>query len=241
MDKKVGIKLPAVYDAKVKDFVQNNFVMKNGNARVFTDNFIVEEMKKNWEISTQNQLLFIWYGIYLGVEKKDLYDGNDGDEKRLEEFEIALDYIEDCSKRYVDDLKIYINKSTEELNKQAEEKNKQAEEKNKQAEEKNKQAEELNKQAEEKNKQAEELNKQAEEKNKQAEETIRHTMSLDSAGLKNLTEIYELYIKDPSSVTASELEKAKELAAYFISDCKKYGIDYKKLLSPEVRKFYGIE
>ena len=33
----------------------------------------------------------------------------------------------------------------------------------------------------------------------------------------------------------------KEQAKIIILDCKEYNIDYKSKLSPEVRKFYGIE
>jgi hypothetical protein len=42
------VTLPAEYDSKVRNFVQNNYVMQNNNARVFTQNFIIDEMKKNW-------------------------------------------------------------------------------------------------------------------------------------------------------------------------------------------------
>lgn len=192
LDKKLWVTLPSGYDSKVRNFVQNNYVMQNNNARVFTQNFIVDEMKKNWWISKQNQLLFIRYSIYLNIEKKDLYDWDDWDEKRLEEFEMALDFVENCWKQYINNLNIYIKQCTESAN-------------------------------------------------KKADESIRHIMSLDSAWLKSLNNIYNLYKKDPSSVTAWELEQARKSAAHIISDCKKYGIDYKKLLAPEVRKFYGIE
>jgi ABC-type transporter Mla MlaB component len=99
----------------------------------------------------------------------------------------------------------------------------------------------MNKKVEDLNKKVEDLNKKAEELKNETIWNINKIMSADSAGLRNLVDIYDLYKKDPSSMTAWEIQKAKELARYFISDCKKYGIDYKKLLSPEVRRFYGIE
>ena len=206
LDKKLWVALPAGYDSKVRNFVQNNYVMGSNNVRIFTQNFILDEMKKNRWISKQNQLLFIRYSIYYSIEKKDLYDWTDWDERRLEEFDATLDFIENCGESYINNLNIYINKYVEETRQRTEE-----------------------------------TRQRTEESKQCTEESIRHIMALDSAWLKSLNNIYDLYKKDPSSVTAWELEQAKKSAAHIVSDCKKYGIDYKKLLSPEVRRFYGIE
>ena len=66
-------------------------------------------------------------------------------------------------------------------------------------------------------------------------------MSADSSWLKEMTRFYILYKNNPSSIKPEELAQAKKFANNIISDCKQYGIDYKKLLSPEVRRFYGID
>ena len=213
LDKILWVTLPAEYDSKVRNFVQNNYVMSSNNARIFTQNFIIDEMKKDRWISKQNQLLFIWYSIYLNIEWKDLYDGEDWDEKRLDAFDVSLDYIEDCGKRYVDNLDIYIKQRIKEINERTEEIRQRTEE----------------------------TRQRTEETRKHTEEIIRHTMSLDTVWLVEITRFYNLYTKNPSSVTVWEFEQAKKNAAHIISDCKRYWIDYKQLLSPEVCRFYGIE
>lgn len=220
LDKKLWVTLPVGYDSKVRNFVQNSYVMSSNNARVFTQNFILNEMKKDWWISKQNQLLFIRYAIYLHIEQKDLYDWDDWNEKRLEEFEIALDFIENCGEHYINELNIYIKKCTEEARQRTEE---------------------ARQHTEEARQRTEETRQRTEETKQRTEETIRQTMSLDSVGLKTLVEIYELYKKNPSSVKPEEIAKLRKEAPKIISDCKKYGIDYKKLLPAEVRRFYGIE
>lgn len=88
LDKALGVTLPDGYRQKVKDFVHTNNVMKDKDAAQFTEQFILEEMKKDWKISRQNQLLFIWHSIYYQITDRNLYDvgGTDDNEKRIEEF-----------------------------------------------------------------------------------------------------------------------------------------------------------
>ena len=59
----VGVELPSEYKQKVKDFVATNIVMKDEDGAQFTEQFILEEMKKDWKINRQDQLLFIWHSI----------------------------------------------------------------------------------------------------------------------------------------------------------------------------------
>ena len=54
-------------------------------------------------------------------------------------------------------------------------------------------------------------------------------------------EFFGLYKKDPSSVKQDELKFMQRSAKEIIQDCKEYNIDYKSKLSPEVRKFFGVE
>lgn len=104
LDKKLWVKLPQWYELKVRNMLDNNAVLKNEYNRKFTQDFIIWEMKKNWWISKQNQLLFIRSAIYLGMEEKELYDGEDWDEKRLDEYEIAVDFVENCGNMYMEKL-----------------------------------------------------------------------------------------------------------------------------------------
>ena len=59
--------------------------------------------------------------------------------------------------------------------------------------------------------------------------------------LGHMKEIYSIYLIDPNSIPQSELVSARKDAKEVIQDCKKYNIDYKKELTPEMLKFYGIE
>ena len=56
-----------------------------------------------------------------------------------------------------------------------------------------------------------------------------------------MKEYYYLYKQSPNLITKDEINRAKNDARITINDCKRYNIDYKSKLSPEVRKFYGIE
>lgn len=192
LDSKLWVKLPQWYDFKVRNMLETNAVLKNEYNRKFTQDFIISEMQKNRWISKQSQLLFIRSAIYLGMENKELYDGEDGDAKRLKEFEIAVDLVENCGNNYMKWLNDYIRQTTDNLS-------------------------------------------------KNTQQTINQTMSMDSVWLKEMTRFYNLYKNNPSSVKPEELTQAKQFANNIILSCKKYGIDYKKLLAPEVRKFYGIE
>ena len=95
----------------------------------------------------------------------------------------------------------------------------------------NKYAEGFNKYMEQKS--AEAKQKSAEYSKEIKESTIRT--------LEHLKKIYGLYLKDPNSITQSELVSVRKDAKEVIQNCKKYNIDYKKELTPEMLKFYGIE
>lgn len=206
LDSKLWVKLPQGYDVKVRNMLEANVVMKDEYNRQFTQDFIIREMKKDWWISKQNQLLFIRSAIYLGMENKELYDGEDGDEKRLNEFEVAVDFVESCGNNYMKGLNAYIEQNIKETQGYIKE-----------------------------------TQGYIKETQQQTQESINQIMSADSAGLRILNDVYNLYKKNPSSVKPEEIAKLRKEAPKIISDCKKYWIDYKKLLPAEVRKFYGIE
>ena len=114
----VGVELPSEYKGKVKAFVQSSKVLGGGGA-IPTERFIKEQMKKDWGINKQNQLLFIWDAIYEQITKKNFYDGEDGNKQRLDNFEKALDNIEACGKKYKQDYTAYMQQMSAEARKQS--------------------------------------------------------------------------------------------------------------------------
>lgn len=130
----VGVELPSEYKAPVKAYVQGSKVLE-GIGGEFTEQFIKEQMKANWGIDRQNQLLFIWDAIYEQVTKKNFYDGEDGNKQRLADFEEAMDNIEACGKKYKQDYIAYMEqRSAEAKQRSAEAKQRSAEAKQQSAE-----------------------------------------------------------------------------------------------------------
>ena len=73
--------------------------------------------------------------------------------------------------------------------------------------------------------------------NNSRQENIR----LTNKWLNQLIEFYNLYRRNPSSINQDEIRQTKEYAKHVIQNCKQYNINYKAKLSPEVRRFYGID
>ena len=92
LNKKLGVRLPAEYESKVKELF--NIVMaKDGPISEFVEQFIIEQMKQDWKISKQNQLLFLWSDIYTVFRKKDLIDIYEVDEQTLKDLEDVVDKL----------------------------------------------------------------------------------------------------------------------------------------------------
>ena len=118
LDKALGVTLPSEYKSKVKAFVQGSKVLE-GIGAIPTERFIKEQMKENWGINKQNQLLFIWDAIYEQITKKNFYDGEDGNKQRLDDFEKVLDNIETCGKKYKQDYKAYMEQRSAEADRRS--------------------------------------------------------------------------------------------------------------------------
>ena len=86
-------------------------------------------MQKDWWISKQNQLLFVWSKIYSWISKKTLYDWlDDENEKRSDEYDKALSKINTSYDEYKKWFKTYMEtKSAEARQQSAESKRKSAE------------------------------------------------------------------------------------------------------------------
>lgn len=188
IERRTWIILPKMYADKIKNFVKNSKVVEGSGAK-FTEDFIVNQMKSNWWISKQNQLLFIWDAVYEQITKKNFYDWEDWDSNRLSEFENAMDSIEICWKKYKEWFTSYMKQRS------------------------------------------------AEADSMTAEAKIKIVKWLKES-LNLLSEFYYSYKKSPNN---EDLEKFKANAKEIIPLCNKYNVDYKKILSPDMLKFYGIE
>ena len=86
-----------------------------------------------------------------------------------------------------------------------------------------------------------EARQQSAEARQQSAEARKENIQLTQIGIDKLIEFYNLYKKDPSSVKPEFINQSIQNSKKIIQNCKQYNIDYKSKLSPEVRKFYGIE
>ena len=87
-------------DSILKDLHTLKIEINGTNSESFTTNTVLQEMKKDWGISKDNQLLFVWNGICQVLIGEWTYDGNDGDSKRLKEFEVAFDYYDSFEEKF---------------------------------------------------------------------------------------------------------------------------------------------
>ena len=250
LDKALGVTLPSEYKGKVKAFVQGSKVLE-GIGAIPTEQFIKEQMKENWGINKQNQLLFIWDAIYEQITKKNFYDGEDGNKQRLDDFENALDKIEACGKKYKQDYKAYMEQQSAEARQQSAEADRQIAEADRQIAEADRQIAEARQQSAEADRQIAEARQQSAEADRQIAEAIKEIMKQDSVWVKErMVEFYNLYLQNPNIIKKEDLNFMKESTKGFIEDCKKQNIDYKAILRKELGdeqkvkdllKFYGAE
>ena len=72
-------------------------------------------------------------------------------------------------------------------------------------------------------------------------EADRRSAEATRKGLNELIWFYDYYKSNPNLVKPNDIKEFKEHSKWIIANCKQYNIDYKSKLSPEIRKFYGIE
>ncbi len=114
----VGVRLPDGYEAKVKEFVTKSKVLE-GIGGEFTETWIAGQMKTSWGIDKGNQLLFVWDAVYEQITKKNFYDGEDGNKKRLDEFEKVMDNIEACGKKFKEDYTAHMKQRSAEADRRS--------------------------------------------------------------------------------------------------------------------------
>ena len=268
VSKAVGVELPNEYKVKVKEFVQSSKVLE-GSGAIPTEIFITEQMKANWSIGKQNQLLFIWDAIYEQITKKNFYDGEDGNKQRLDDFEKAMDNVEACGKKYKQDYIAYMQQRSAEYKRQSAE----ADRRSAEAKQSTKIADYQGLLAsiefythrhlayESEIKQAKKHTNYFIEDSKKFNIDYHALLPLDvqkfydimptnqqntltcekaivqllNITLDEIVKLYNLYQKAPNA------ERKKEDIKSVIENCKKYNVDYKSKLTPEILKFYGVE
>ena len=192
LDKALGVSLPTEYKKTVIVFVDTNYAFREKDDRDFIENYIIEKMKDNWGIDKQNQLLFIWDAIYMQITNNEIYTGEDGNQKRLDDYEKAIDNVEEFGKMFVQEF-------------------------------------------------TEDILRRTEESKRRTAIIVQRIIVMDYTGLKESIWFYTLYKKDSSVIREDEIKKIKEFTLHYISDCKKYNVDYQLLLPTEVLRFYGIQ
>ncbi len=137
LNKKLGVRLPAEYESTIKGFLSDK-VYNSKFSTDFIEQFIVGQMKQDWKIDKQNQLLFMWSSIYEQFTKKELFDIDDLNEKQLKDYEDCLETLVSAGEQFNQEFTVSANKFMEE-SKQRTEESKQRTEESKQRTEESKQ------------------------------------------------------------------------------------------------------
>ena len=211
VDKYNWIYIPAVYKSKLEKFISDNNVFKVKWALMFTADFVLWEMENDRWIGKENQLLFVWHSIYKQVTGEDLYDGEDWDVKTAENFGNKV--VGARMRACWQKYKNWIIKYMDEV------------------------SAEVNQQTAEVNQQTAEVKQQTAEVKQQAAEYREKTIKSLNESLNLFKEFYNSYKQHPND---EQLEKFRKNAEELVPLWNKYGIDYKKVLTPEMLKFYGI-
>lgn len=119
LNKTLGVRLPAEYEAKVRSTARSNETMRKALkvGGKFTEEFIIKQMSTNWGIDKQNQLIFVWSAIYEKTTNQELYDGSDGDDKRVNDFGEIINQWESCGETFAAEFNAYIEKRIAEIDK----------------------------------------------------------------------------------------------------------------------------
>ena len=244
----LGVRLPAEYEAKVKEFAANDTIMRTRSATAFTEQFIIEQFKNDWGIDRQNQLLFMWSKIYGGISQKKLYNWLDDDNKeRSSEYKKCLKNISEFYEGYKKGFKEYMEQKSAEYDRRSAEAKRQSAEADRRIAEADRRIAEADRRIAEADRRiAEADGRIAEADGRIAEANDKAIKSLNNA-LTAIISFYDSYniLPDPK-----RLESFKPKVIKAISLCKHYKIDYKAKLRKELGddkkvqellKFYGVE
>ena len=147
--------------------------------------------------------------------KKSLYNWDtwDWNDKRLDEYDDALEYIVDCWQKYKDWLLSYMNRRSADADRRSAD--------------------------------ADRRIANAKKRLQQLEteiSSIRNNIARNSSQwLQYLNDLYTICKNNSNYISSDDFKKVKKIGYDLISLCKQNNINYKSKLSPEVRKFYGVE
>ena len=230
LDKKLWVSVPAEYSAKLLNFVLNDTIMRTRSATAYTEEFIINEMKKDWWISKQNQLLFIRSKIYEWISQTKLYKLlDDADINRRSEYKKSLKQIANCYEEYEKWFKTYIEKWIADADRRIAD------------------ADRRIAVADRRISEADSLTAQY---RRESAKALKENMKTDSLWLKEIIKFYHIYERNPKIVRQEEIARTRENAKLFINDCIKHWINYRAIILKEVwdrrkveeiLKFYGVE
>ena len=265
----LGVSLPSQYQTTVKNFLKNSKILSDKDAQTFTEQFIKDQMKTSWGINKQNQLIFVWDAVYGQIlNNKQLYTGEDGNQTRLDEFEKVMEKAEACGKKYNEGFKTYMRQRSAEADRRSAEAERRSAEadqvgivsvystiynqikiytmRNSATESEIKQSKDVFNRSI-KNYQYYKIDFQSllptEVQRFYGLNPVRqNSLTCDKAivqilniVLQEIVKLYNLYQKAPQA--KREIRDIKD----YIKDCKEHNIDYKSKLSPEIRRFFGVE
>lgn len=253
----VGVRLPDGYEAKVKEFVAKSYVLSKQKYISPTELFIKNQMKSNWGVNKQNQLLFIWDAVYEQLKGKDkhIYTGEDGNEQRLNDLDKVMYKTEACGLEYtvecrispgLQDLDTSIGKLasinptlTQETNTYKKKKEEYAL-REKSIKSKLPNYEQLgvtdmtSLKKEVKSLYDDVYDLIIKVAERRSAEADRNGKEATIGGIRQTIRFYNNYKKNPSKVRPDEIKQAKELTASIISNCKYYNMDFKAELRKEL-------
>ena len=245
-EKKTRAKIPSAYKNKIDSVFKENLpvIELNGtNSWSFTTDFVIKEMESDWGISKDNQLMFIWDNICKQLTGR--YACDNKDSNTLNDFRIAVKNVRSCGQRYKEGIMPFIEKQTAEYRRQIADAQKRIDEAQKRTADAQKRTADAQKRTADAQKRIDEAQKRIDEATRQSAENQRQSAEMTKEIIKGsnetlavFKELYPFFKEHPGD---ERLQKFKSNAQELIRLWKKYGVDYKAVLSAEMLKFYGIE
>lgn len=94
--------LPDWYEEKVRNFASQSILLKDEEISKITEDFIVERIWKNPWINQKNWNVFVITCLFQHISLEDIYDLEDWDKEREQEFKKVIPILRDLSQEYED-------------------------------------------------------------------------------------------------------------------------------------------
>ncbi len=89
--------LPDWYEEKVRNFASQSILLKDEEISKITEDFIVERIWKNPWINQKNWNVFVITCLFQHISLEDIYDLQDWDKEREQEFKKVIPILRDLS------------------------------------------------------------------------------------------------------------------------------------------------